>query len=395
MVKSILSISLILLSLSCSKDKDDNVIKQGIIENRPKIEINTNTQKNLDFSDIVSLKLDTALHFSVAICENLQEQLNTIKEKGHYKGLSIAVGIPNNGFWRSTIGESGTEIPLTTETKIHALSMGKIFTSVLTLKLIEEGYLNINETINKWFPECPRANEITINHLLSHTSGIQTHEVLYEFVLNDKNNYSEEEMVEMAFQYKIPEVPNSFLSYSNTGYIMLGIIIREVTGKSLKENFNNYLINPLGLKNTVYCDKENLNMDNIRGYNGDEISDCKQWPLTYAEGPFISTPTDIIILYNYILSGQFLTSKSMDLMLSEMNIWKYQPDTYYGKGIYLIKGLNSDNYLGHSGGHASFRTCVFYNIEKKVFVSVFSNTNAFEIEPAMFNITEKIIELIE
>ena len=395
MIKIIINISLILLSLSCSKDKDDSVKEQGVIENRPKIEINITTQTNLDFTEIKSLKLDTTLHFTDDICDSLQKHLNTIKQKGNYKGLSIAIGIPQKGFWKSTIGESGTEMPLSTESRFHALSLGKIFSSALILKLVENGYLKMSDTINKWFPDCPRANEITITHLLSHISGIQSYEALYEFVLNDKNNYTEEEMLEMAFRYNIPDVPNSFISYTNTGYIMLGVIVSKVTGNSLKENFLDYFINPLGLKNTVFCDKENLTMENIRGYNGSEISDSKQWPLTYAAGPLISTPTDIIILYNYLLSGQFLSKESMNFMLSEMNIWKYDPNTYYGKGIYIIKDLPSGNYLGHSGGHENFRTCVFYNIEKRVFFSIFSNTNAFEIEPAMFYISDKINNLIE
>ena len=395
MIKIILNISLILLSLSCSEKEDDSFKKQGVIENRPKIEINKSTQTNINFTEIESLKLDTALHFTNAICDSLKEYLNTIKQKGNYKGLSVAIGIPQKGFWKSTIGDSGKKIPLSTETKFHSLSLDKIFTSDLILKLVENGYLKMNDTINKWFPDCPRANEITINHLLSHTSGIQTYEALYEFVLNDKNNYTEEELLEMAFKYNIPDLPNSFVSYSNTGYIMLGVIASKVTGKSLNENFFNFVINPLGLKNTVFCSKENLSMENIRGYSGNDISEIKQWPLTYATGPLISTPTDIVIIYNYLLSGQFLSKESLNLMLSEMNIWKYDPNTYYGKGIYIIKDLPSGNYLGHSGGHGNFRTCVFYNIEKRIFVSIFSNTNTLEIEPAMFYICEKINNLIE
>lgn len=394
MITIVLNIGLILLSFFCLTDKDDNAEKKGIIENRPKIEINKSTQIDLDFSKIVCQNLDTAVVFSDNICDSLLKHLNIIKQRGNYKGLSIAIGVPDKGFWKASIGESGTKVPLNTETKFHALSLGKIFTSALILKLAEDGYLNLNDTIIRWFPDCPRANEITIDHLLCHTSGIQTYEALYEFVLNDKNSFSEEELIDMAFKYDIPDVPDSYFSYSNTGYVMLGIIISQVTGITLNENFIGYFIKPLGLKNTVFCDGENLNMVNIRGFTGEKVTKNNRWPLTYATGPLISTPTDIIILYNYLLSGQFLSKSSMDRMFAEMNIWKYYPDTYYGKGIFVIKDLPSGNYLGHSGGYANFRTCVFYNIENSVFVSIFSNSDAFEIEPAMFSMSEKIVKLV-
>lgn len=393
MIKVILQIFLLTFTTACSKSNDEDTPKKGVIEYGPKVVIDKNTRINLHFTEIRSQSLDTAQHFGASISDSLQKHLGIVKQKGNYKGLSIAIGIPGCGFWKSTIGESGTELPLTTETQFHAMSLGKIFTSALLLKLMEDGYLDIHDTISKWFPDCPGANEITINHLLDHTSGIQTYDALYEFVTLDKNRFAEEEMLDMAFQYQIGSIPGTYISYTNTGYIMLGIIIQRVTGKSLKDCFNDYLIRPLGLKNTVYCNQDNLMMGNIRGFEGNAISGVDQWPLTYAAGPFISTPTDIIMLFNYLLSGQFNGETSMNLMISEMNIWKYKPDTYYGKGIYVIKDLPSGNYLGHGGGHGNFRTCIFYNIEKKIFVSLFSNTRASEIEPAMFYMSEQAMRL--
>ena len=392
-LKAIFLLCFIVISSACSKGSNDED-RRGIIQEREKIPVSTETQISMNFSEIESQVIDTSLHFSEWVCDSLGKQLNVIKQKGNYKGLSVAIGIPGKGFWKSTIGESGTQVPLSVNTKFHALSLGKIFTAALVLKLAEEGFLNLDETIDKWFPQCPRANEITITHLLNHTSGIQTYEVLYEFRLYDNNNFTEDELIGMACKYDILYPPNTFFSYSNTAYVMLGIIIKEVSGKSLDQNFSDYFIKPLNLKSTSYCSKKELSMKDIRGYNGEKVSENTQWPLTYATGPFISTPTDIVLLYNYLLSGQFLNKKSMDMMLSKMNIWMREPNTYYGKGIYAFIGLSSGNYLGHSGGHDTFRTCVFYNIENNVFVSVFSNTDAREIEPAMFSMTEKLIELI-
>jgi D-alanyl-D-alanine carboxypeptidase len=390
MIKLLFIAGLTMMTASCQKEKLES--KKGVIENRPQILIDKSTQIHLDASIVKFSFLDTTSHFDKRICDSLSYSLSYVKQKGKYKGLSIAIGIPGKGFWQSAIGESGTTTPLNVNTEFHALSLGKVFTSALVLKLIENGKININDTIYKWFPQCPRAKEITICNLLNHTSGIQTYEALYEFAL-ERKLFSQEELIEMAFNYPIKNNPNTYYSYSNTGYVMLGIIMEKVTGLSLEQLFDTYYIAPLKLKNTHVVTKNNLDMIDIRGYDKDALSSTSKWPLTYAAGPIITTPTDALILYNYLFSGNFLSDESIRLMVSEMNIWLYSPNAYYGKGISLFKDLPSGNYLGHTGGHDTFRTCIYYNMENKVFISIFSNTNVYEIETAMFYMTEKLIKI--
>jgi len=378
---------------ACAKDKNMKP-PTGILIESPKITVSANTQFSLNYNAILSKSIDTSLVFKSNVVDSLQRSFDVVRRKGNYKGLSVAIGIPDVGFWSYAGGESGTKIPLSVSTKFHALSVGKIFTSALLLKLIEDGSLSMNMTIDRWFPDFPRANEITIYHLLTHTSGIQTYEALKEFSNNKFNAYLPTDLVKMASVYPIANQPNTYQSYTNTGYVMLGIIIEKTTGITLEQAFHQYFIKPLNLANTVYCGKGNTSMIDVKGYHNNTISNQNQWPLAFAAGPFIATPTDLILLYNYVLSGKFISQTSITIMLSEMNLWKLNPNVYYGKGIYLIKDLPSGNYLGHSGGYDCFRTCVFYNIEKNIFVSLMSNTDDFEIEPAMFYFTEKIIKLL-
>lgn len=392
MMKFILTAGLVMLLITCKKENSKEL--KGIIENRPKILIDKTSQINLNASVVKENYLDTSKHFEHFLCDSLYKFLREAKLKGNYKGLSIAIGIPENGFWHAAIGESGTDKELDVNTKFHALSIGKIFTSAIALKLIELNQLKITDTIYKWFPECPRANEITINNLLNHTSGIQTYECLFEFTCKTKI-FSEEELINMAFQYPINENPGTFFSYSNTGYVILGMIMEKVTGLSLSSLFENYFYKPLKLINTYTVSSNTIEMVDIRGYDKNILSSNTKWPSTYAAGPVITTPTDALLIYNYIFNGGFLSDESIMTMLNEMNIWLENPVTYYGKGIYLIKNLPSGNYLGHTGGHDSFKTCIYYNIDYKILISIFSNTNSSEIEPAMFYMAEKLIELMK
>ena len=159
--------------------------------------------------------------------------------------------------------------------------------------------------------------------------------------------------------------------------------------------FDEYFILPLKLKNTIICTKDNLDMGIVRGYDENKLSSDNQWPLTYGAGPLISTPTDIVLMYQYLLSGFYSSSESLKLMLTNMNIWMKSPDTYYGKGIYIIKDLPIGDYIGHTGGDTNFRTCVFFNPQNRIFISIFSNTNTTSIEPAMFYMTEKLTKYLE
>lgn len=378
---------------SCSKKND--FPQKGIIGSRPEVVVDKSTQYSFDSDMIGVLNLDTALQFNNAIVDSLMKWTYETKIKGSYKGLSMAIGVPQKGFWKYAFGESGTEYSLQTNTKFHSNSLSKMFTAALVLKFIEERRININDTIEKWFPDCPRAKEITIKHLLCNTSGLQTFEALYEFRLFNKNNFSEQDLLSMSFQYPIKNAPDTYFSYTNSGYIMLGCILQQVSNHSLSQIFDEYFILPLKLKNTIICTKDNLDMGIVRGYDENKLSSDNQWPLTYGAGPLISTPTDIVLMYQYLLSGFYSSSESLKLMLTNMNIWMKSPDTYYGKGIYIIKDLPIGDYIGHTGGDTNFRTCVFFNPQNRIFISIFSNTNTTSIEPAMFYMTEKLTKYLE
>jgi hypothetical protein len=106
MIKLLFITGLIMMTVSCQKEKTE--LKEGVIENRPQVLIDQSTQINLDASTVKFSFLDTSLHFEKSICDSLSYFLSNAKQKGNYKGLSIAIGIPGKGFWQSAIGESGT-----------------------------------------------------------------------------------------------------------------------------------------------------------------------------------------------------------------------------------------------------------------------------------------------
>lgn len=394
MIKLLIFLNLICLSAS-SYEKKNDIPKKGIIGNRPEIAVSKLTQYSVNTDNLHTSSLDPNLQFNQTIVDSLTKWSNEVKIKGNYKGLSFAIGIPQKGFWASAIGESGTATRLDPQTKFHSLSIGKIFTAALAIKFIEQQKINIDDKINRWFPECPRANEISIKHLLCHTSGIQTYEALYEFEKSNSNSFSEQDLLSMSYQYPIKKNPDTYLSYTNTGYIMLGCILQQVSNKNLSQLFNEYFISPLKLKNTTICTKEGLDMGIVRGYDDKVLNDVSQWPLTYGAGPVISTPTEITLMYNYLLSTFFSSKESLKLMLADMNIWMKSPDTYYGKGIYIIKDLPIGDYLGHAGGDKIFRTSLFYNPQNDIYISIFSNTNSSPIEPAFFYITEKLNQMLK
>lgn len=381
--------------LSCAKESRlyNSTPDYGISTEITRLPVSSKTA----VTEKIAGKIPDRINFSEKLNPDAESELNKhliyILSKGNYKGLSAAVSVKGKGLWKASAGNSGTDSPLSPSTAFHAFSVGKIITSALMLKICEERNISTGISIQKWFPEFPNAAEITLLSLLNHTSGIQTYEVLYEFI-KSREDPTPGMIVEMSANYGLRSKPGDFLSYSNTGYIMIGMIIESELGISLDEAVENYFIIPLGLKNTLAVTPESSHMKDIAGFSANSMVQNFKWPLTYGAGPIMTNPEDALRIFDYILSGDFISTKSINKMFEDMNHWKTEPDVYYGKGIYMIKNLPGGDYIGHSGGSSGFRTCLFYNTGTHIMVSVMTNCEN-PVEPAMFSLSEKAAGLFK
>ena len=155
--------------------------------------------------------------------------------------------------------------------------------------------MNLDSPVAKWFPEISWANHVTVNRLLTHTSGIACFDNTKEYESNKYLYHNPEELLSYITIKELLFEPGKHYAYSNTGYLMLGIIIERVSGKSYKEAVENYIINRINLHRTDVVTSETINNLIVKGHHkGNVLSEANNSVVPFASGSIVSTQRDLI-----------------------------------------------------------------------------------------------------
>ncbi|MET7695934.1 serine hydrolase domain-containing protein [Streptomyces sp. NPDC005483] len=188
----------------------------------------------------------------------LQEQLDGIAADS---GVGALMEVRDaDGIWRGTSGvaKQGTSQAVPEHAHFRAGSITKTFVATVTLQLVDEGRLRLDDTVEAWLPGVvPNGDRITVRQLLSHTSGVPdylptlTMPPAPQFLDNRWRTWTAQELIDRAVANPPTfEPPGSRYKYSNTGYLLLGQIIKEATGRSYGKEIERRIIRPLGLHHT-------------------------------------------------------------------------------------------------------------------------------------------------
>ncbi|MEC2302195.1 serine hydrolase [Bacillus cereus] len=269
------------------------------------------------------------------------------------------------------IADLRTKKPMKTDFRFRIGSVTKTFTATVVLQLAGENRLNLNDYIEDWLPGVIQGNgydgnKITIRHILNHTSGIAEYSRSKDADFTDtKKSYTAEELVKMGISLPPDFEPGKGWSYSNTGYVLLGMLIEKVTKNSYAEEIENRIIEPLELSNTFLPGNSSVipGTNHARGYDQpDRASELKD--VTYynpsagsSAGDMISTADDLNKFFTYLLGGKLLKEQQLKQMLTTVPTGREGIDGY-GLGIYETKLPNGVSIWGHTGGILGFTTLV-------------------------------------
>ena len=259
--------------------------------------------------------------------------------------------------------------PMKTDFRFRIGSVTKTFVATVLLQLAGENRLNLDDSIEKWLPGVIQGNgydgkQITIRQVLNHTSGIADYIQSKDFdIMDTKKSYTAEEFVKMGISLPPDFAPGKGWSYSNTGYVLLGILIEKVTGNSYAEEIENRIIEPLELSNTFLPGNSSVipGTNHARGYvQPDGASELKD--VTYSnpgssDGEMISTADDLNKFFSYLLGGKLLKEQQLKQMLTTVPTGREGMDGY-GLGIFETKLPNGVSIWGHTGGALGFTTLV-------------------------------------
>ncbi|MEK4777810.1 serine hydrolase domain-containing protein [Bacillus sp. FSL L8-0199] len=269
------------------------------------------------------------------------------------------------------VADLRTKKPMKTDFRFRIGSVTKTFTATVILQLAGENRLNLDDSIEKWLPDVIQGNgydvkQITIRQMLNHTSGIAEYSRSKEAdFTNTKRLYTAEELVKIGISAPPDFAPGKGWSYSNTGYVLLGMLIEKVTGNNYAEEIENRIIEPLELSNTFLPGNSSIIPGNkhARGYvqqeEGSELKNVTYFNPSIASsaGDMISTADDLNKFFSYLLGGKLLKEKQLNQMFTTVPAGRGGINGY-GLGIFEIKLPNGVPIWGHTGGIPGFDTFV-------------------------------------
>ncbi|MCQ6333895.1 MULTISPECIES: serine hydrolase domain-containing protein [Bacillus cereus group] len=353
-----------------------------------------------------SVKAESIQNVSNSLQTSNQRDRNSVKEamrdtlKLGYPGI-LAKTSEGGKTWSYAAGvaDLSTKKPMKTDFRFRIGSVTKTFTATVVLQLAGENRLNLDDSIERWLPGFIQGNgyddkQITIRQLLNHTSGIANYTRSKDFNMMDtKKSYTAEELVKMGISMPSDFAPGKSWSYSNTGYVLLGILIEKVTGNSYAEEIENRIIEPLELSNTFLPGNSSVipGTKHARGYiQLDRASEPKD--VTYynpstgsSAGEMISTADDLNKFFSYLLGGKLLKEQQLKQMLTTVPTGVDELGDS-GLGIFKMKLSNGESIWGHGGTIPGFLTFAGGTLGGKHTLAVNLNSLIADSPPPFKNI---------
>lgn len=276
-------------------------------------------------------------------------------------GLSIAVLRGDSLLLARGYGEANVEhhVPAADSTVYQSGSVGKQFTAALVVRLVQEGRLGLDDPIARWLPEGPPEwRRITLRHLLTHTSGIPDYA---DSTLDYRKDYTEDELIALAAGLPPAFEPGARWSYSNTGYVLLGIIIHRATGTFYGDLLRSLVFEPLGMRTARIISESAIVPNRAAGYRlVDGRLENQEWvaPLlnTTADGSLYLTVLDLARWAIGLNHARFPGAEGLALSWTPVRL--NDGGTYpYGFGWWLDEQRGRRR-IGHTGSWQGFKASI-------------------------------------
>jgi CubicO group peptidase (beta-lactamase class C family) len=254
-------------------------------------------------------------------------------------------------------------VPATDTTVFQSGSVGKQFTAAGVLLLVETGKLGLDDAITKFLPEGDTVwRGVTVRHLLTHTSGIHEYEEDVDSSLVDmRHDYTEDELVRVAARHALDFAPGTRWSYSNTGYMLLGVIIHRVSGAFYGDLLADRVFKPLGMRTARVISEADIVHNRADGYRlVDGQLKNQEWVApslnTTADGALYLTVRDLAAWDRGLSAGRILSPKSRTAMWTPAKL-AGDGSVDYGFG-WRLAPYRGHRAIGHTGSWQGFKAMI-------------------------------------
>ncbi|MFI7539218.1 serine hydrolase domain-containing protein [Streptosporangium sp. NPDC049376] len=287
--------------------------------------------------------------------------------------------------------------PVPTNGSFRMGSVTKAFASVTVLQLVGEGRIGLDDPIGKYLPGLlPRENDITVRMILQHTAGIPDYTSMKEFPTSGDaylklrfNRFTDEGIVRTALTRPLDFEPGAKFSYSNTGYVVVGMLIKAVTGHSWQSEVTERVIKPLGLRGTsAPTYSTTIPGPHAHGYlnksDGEYVDVTRLNPsIAGAGGAMITTTADLTTFLNGLVTGKLLKPAQFTEMRKTVPI-KIQPGDY-GLGLISMSTSCGRKVIGHNGGIPGYLTSAFTTLDGRTKMALSVNQKQSPADMAAFS----------
>lgn len=294
-----------------------------------------------------------------------------LMEKTDASAGAIAIWNHKTGFWSSKHGlsDGATDV-------FWWASVGKMVTGAIIAQLTAEGALTLDDTIDAWFPNHPGGDRITVENLLTHTSGVFSFNA--DKKLNKQRGYiSPDTLMKAATRHPYDFCPGSNWNYSNSGYLLLALIAERTTGQSYAELVNQRIATPLGLASVRIVQRGDPE-GSLVAPNDEAHTTIDELASISGAGAVAGNTKDMLAFLHAFLTGDVISVAARDKAYETLYPMFGGPMSY-GRAVMVFDVPDAAAptiWLGHAGGAPGGKALLIYDVERETYLALALNRQA-------------------
>jgi len=334
-----------------------------------------------------------------AFKQRLQKKVDSICTTGKLPGISVAIAFPDNTqmAFAAGIADSTKHEAMKPSAWMLQGSVGKTYASAIAMQLIKEGKFSLDDKVSKylghyaWYSRMPNAEDVTIRNLMQHTSGIMRYEFKEAFTKDLTADPDKVWKPEELLAYVLDEKPafkaGAGWEYADTNYIVLAMIMEQVTGKKYYDLLNERILKPYHLTETLPSNKRKLK-GLVQGYAGKNNDFGGKSEVLGADGLFIinpqfewtgggiySTTADLAKWGEMLYTGKVIDTATLNKMENGVPARMLGGTTKYGLGVIIKQSPQYGTYYGHSGFFPGYMTEMYYFPKYQITIALQTNSS--------------------
>jgi len=294
-------------------------------------------------------------------------------------GCAILIARNGQVIYKKAFGSANLEldVPMKPDFVFRIGSITKQYTAIAILQLVEQGKLSLHDQIQKYIPTIPLTiPPVTLEQLLTHTSGIPDYEVLnFPIPTAIRIDFPARQIIDSLMKLPLDFTPGSRYHYSNSNYFLLGYILEQVSGQTYPDYLQEHLFKSAGLTHTDYDSPEKIIPGRVSGYAGHHHHWTNAGYISmsqvFSAGALVSTVEDEFKWHQALRTGKLIKKATLEKAQTPFTLTDGQPSEYgYG---WLIRRRNNTRSIEHSGGIDGFQSDEIYFPEKDIFIATLYN----------------------